>query len=90
MFLDNVTTVILIAPVTILICELLGFNPTPFLIAEDLLSDTGGITTLIGGSAGYVGYLYRHHNPLHSYLPILVKVRKTLSLTFFHNLFIIG
>lgn len=48
MFLDNVTTVILIAPVTILICELLGFNPTPFLIAEALLSDTGGIATLIG------------------------------------------
>ncbi len=48
MFLDNVTTVILIAPVTILICELLGFNPSPFLIAEALLSDTGGIATLIG------------------------------------------
>ncbi len=48
MFLDNVTTVILIAPVTILICELLGFTPTPFLIAEALLSDTGGIATLIG------------------------------------------
>lgn len=48
MFLDNVTTVILIAPVTILICELLGFNPTPFLITEALLSDTGGIATLIG------------------------------------------
>lgn len=48
MFLDNVTTVILIAPVTILICELLGLNPTPFLITEALLSDTGGIATLIG------------------------------------------
>jgi Na+/H+ antiporter NhaD/arsenite permease-like protein len=48
MFLNNVTTVILIAPVTILICELVGFNPTPFLIAEALLSDTGGIATLIG------------------------------------------
>lgn len=48
MFLDNVTTVILIAPVTILICELLGINPSPFLITEALLSDTGGIATLIG------------------------------------------
>lgn len=48
MFLDNVTTVILIAPVTILICELVGFNPSPFLIAEAILSDTGGIATLIG------------------------------------------
>jgi Na+/H+ antiporter NhaD/arsenite permease-like protein len=48
MFLDNVTTVILIAPVTILICEILGLNPSPFLIAEALLSNTGGIATLIG------------------------------------------
>jgi Na+/H+ antiporter NhaD/arsenite permease-like protein len=48
MFLDNVTTVILIAPVTILICEILGINPGPFLISEALLSNTGGIATLIG------------------------------------------
>jgi Na+/H+ antiporter NhaD/arsenite permease-like protein len=48
LFLNNVTTIILIAPVTILICEILGINPTPFLLAEALLSDTGGVATLIG------------------------------------------
>ena len=48
MFLDNVTTVVLIAPVTILISEVLGVNPIPFLMAEALLSDTGGVATLIG------------------------------------------
>ena len=48
MFLDNVTTVVLIAPVTILICEILGVNPTPYLMAEALLSDTGGVSTLVG------------------------------------------
>jgi Na+/H+ antiporter NhaD/arsenite permease-like protein len=48
MFLDNVTTVVLIAPVTILICEILGVSPAPFLLAEALLSDTGGVATLIG------------------------------------------
>jgi len=48
MFLDNVTTVILIAPVTILICEILGISPAPFLLAEALLSDTGGVATLVG------------------------------------------
>lgn len=48
MFLDNVTTVILIAPVTILISEILGISPAPLLMAEALLSDTGGIATLIG------------------------------------------
>lgn len=48
MFLDNVTTVVLIAPVTILICEILGLNPQPYLMAEALLSDTGGVATLVG------------------------------------------
>ncbi|MBN1372963.1 MAG: ArsB/NhaD family transporter [Anaerolineaceae bacterium] len=48
MFLDNVTTVVLIAPVTILICEILGINSASLLIAEALLSNTGGIATLVG------------------------------------------
>jgi len=49
MFLDNVTTVVLIAPITILLCEILGLQPLPFLMAEAILSDTGGVATLIGG-----------------------------------------
>ncbi len=48
MFLDNVTTVVLIAPVTIMICEIIGLNPLPFLMSEALLSNTGGAATLIG------------------------------------------
>lgn len=48
MFLDNVTTVVLIAPVTILICEILGINANPLLIAEAILSNTGGAATLVG------------------------------------------
>ncbi|MEW6239217.1 MAG: ArsB/NhaD family transporter [Chloroflexota bacterium] len=48
MFLDNVTTVVLIAPVTLVICEILGINPLPYLMAEALLSDTGGVATLVG------------------------------------------
>jgi Na+/H+ antiporter NhaD/arsenite permease-like protein len=48
MFLDNVTTVVLIAPVTILICEILGISTLPYLIAEALLSNTGGVATLVG------------------------------------------
>ena len=35
--LDNVTTVLLIAPVTLLVCERLGVSPVPFLIAEVLV-----------------------------------------------------
>ncbi len=48
MFLDNVTTVVLIAPVTVLICEILGLSPVPYLMTEALLSDTGGVATLVG------------------------------------------
>ena len=46
--LDNVTTVLLIAPVTLLVCERLGVSPVPFLIAEVLSSNIGGAATLIG------------------------------------------
>lgn len=48
MFLDNVTTVVLIAPITILISEILGVSPIPFLVTEALLSNTGGVATLVG------------------------------------------
>jgi Na+/H+ antiporter NhaD/arsenite permease-like protein len=48
MVLDNVTTVVLIAPVTILICEILGYNTRPFLISEAILSNIGGMATLVG------------------------------------------
>ncbi len=46
--LDNVTTVLLIAPITILIAEMLDISPFPFLIAEILASNIGGTATLIG------------------------------------------
>lgn len=47
-FLDNVTTVLLIAPVTLLICEALEVDPFPFLLSEILSSNIGGTATLIG------------------------------------------
>ncbi|MEU0513626.1 ArsB/NhaD family transporter [Amycolatopsis sp. NPDC006125] len=47
-FLDNVTTVLLIAPVTLLVCDRLGISPVPFLIAEVFASNIGGTATLIG------------------------------------------
>jgi Na+/H+ antiporter NhaD/arsenite permease-like protein len=46
--LDNVTTVLLVAPVTLLVCDRLDIRPTPFLIAEVLASNIGGAATLIG------------------------------------------
>ncbi|MEM8961863.1 MAG: ArsB/NhaD family transporter [Acidobacteriota bacterium] len=47
-FLDNVTTVLLFAPVTLLIADELEVDPTPFLIVEALASNVGGTATLIG------------------------------------------
>ncbi|MCB1032470.1 MAG: ArsB/NhaD family transporter [Acidobacteria bacterium] len=47
-FLDNVTTVLLFAPVTLLIADELEVDPVPFLIVEALASNIGGTATLIG------------------------------------------
>jgi Na+/H+ antiporter NhaD/arsenite permease-like protein len=46
--LDNVTTVLLIAPVTFLVCERLAVPVAPYLIAEALASNIGGTATLVG------------------------------------------
>ncbi|WP_406005142.1 ArsB/NhaD family transporter [Streptomyces sp. NBC_00637] len=46
--LDNVTTVLLVAPVTLLVCERLALPAAPFLIAEVFASNIGGIATLVG------------------------------------------
>ncbi len=62
--LDNVTIVILIAPVTLFVASSLRVNPVPFLIAEILASNIGGMATLIGdppnilvGSAANLDFL---------------------------------
>ncbi|HSO04508.1 MAG TPA: SLC13 family permease, partial [Candidatus Limnocylindrales bacterium] len=46
--LDNVTTVLLIAPLTISVCRQLGIPPVPFLLAEAFASNIGGAATLVG------------------------------------------
>ncbi|WP_430110296.1 ArsB/NhaD family transporter [Paenibacillus sp. B1-33] len=47
-FLDNVTTVLLMVPITFSITRMLKMNPVPFLIAEIIASNVGGTATLIG------------------------------------------
>jgi Na+/H+ antiporter NhaD/arsenite permease-like protein len=47
-FLDNVTTVLLIGPMTISIAGILNLNPVPFLLSQILASNIGGTATLIG------------------------------------------
>ena len=62
--LDNVTTIIIVVPVTVSVADVLGISPLPFLMGEVLLSNIGGVATLIGdppniliGSAAGFGFL---------------------------------
>lgn len=48
MILDNVTTIILIVPITIIIARMLGISATPILLVEALLSNIGGTASLVG------------------------------------------
>ena len=64
-FLDNVTTVLLIGPMTLTVCKLLDVNPIPFFMTEILASNIGGTATLIGdppnimiGSAAGYSFFY--------------------------------
>jgi Na+/H+ antiporter NhaD/arsenite permease-like protein len=77
MFLSNVTTAILVAPVTILLAEILGVSPIPYLIAQALLSDTAGVATSIGDPASVLvasasGYTFNQF--LTHSLPIIAVV----------------
>ena len=47
-FLDNVTTVLLVGPVTLTLCRLLNLHPVPFFLGEIVASNIGGTATLIG------------------------------------------
>jgi Na+/H+ antiporter NhaD/arsenite permease-like protein len=47
-FLDNVTTIMLVVPVTVVVCKRLAISPVPYIIAEILASNIGGASTLIG------------------------------------------
>jgi len=77
--MDNVTTMVLIAPITLSITDLLGLSAIPFLISESMLSIVGGLSALIGGHSVNIGQLIscklisfcRHENRL--YVIILRK-----------------
>lgn len=46
--LDNVTTILLAVPMTIIVCKQLNVNPVPFLLSEVFASNIGGAATLVG------------------------------------------
>ncbi|MEC4294059.1 ArsB/NhaD family transporter [Adlercreutzia shanghongiae] len=62
-FLDNVTTVLLMGPVTLTLCRLLDLDPVPYFLGEIMASNIGGTSTLIGdppnimiGSAAHLSF----------------------------------
>lgn len=84
MILDNVTTVIVFAPLTVLICRLLKINPMPYLMAEAMLSNIGGAATLVGdppnlmiGSAANISF---NSFLIHMGLPVLLVWGTSVSL----------
>lgn len=48
MILDNVTTIILVAPITLIITKILHFNPVPLLMSQAILSNIAWVGTLVG------------------------------------------
>lgn len=73
LLLDNVTTVVIFGPLVILICSTLKVSPIPYLMTIAILSNTGGIATLVGdppnlmiGSAAGIDFLtfVNHMGPI--------------------------
>ena len=82
-FLDNVTTILIVVPITIELVRGMGYNPFPFIIAEIMLSNIGGALTLVGdppnvlvGTA--VGISFNSFI-IHLWIPILAIVAATLA-----------
>lgn len=87
--LDNVTIIILIAPVTLFIAASLQVSPIPFLLAEVLASNIGGAATLIGdppniliGSAAGIDFVTFAANMLPIALLVLAVFLLTAPLLF--------
>lgn len=92
-FLDNVTTVLLIAPVTIAICDKLEISPVPMFVAEILSSNLGGTATLIGdppnimiGSAAHLSFMDFVINLTGPIIVILVVTLLLLALVYRRDL----
>ncbi|GAA3453588.1 ArsB/NhaD family transporter [Dactylosporangium matsuzakiense] len=91
--LDNVTTVLLIAPVTFLVCQRLGVPVAPYLIAEAMASNIGGTATLVGDPpniivASRAGLAYNDFlNHLAPLIAVLVVVFVLLCRVLFRSAF---
>lgn len=85
-FLDNVTTVLLIGPMTIAITQILEVNPVPYLLTQIMASNIGGTATLIGdppnimiGSSAGLSFLDFIQNTA----PVVVIILLLLAILFY-------
>jgi Na+/H+ antiporter NhaD/arsenite permease-like protein len=85
MFIDNVTTLLLIVPITISIFKTLKISPIPFILAQVLASNVGGTATLIGdppniliGSAANIDFS-----------SFIINMGPTVGISLFASLFIL-
>ena len=89
LLLDNVTTVVIFGPLIVLICQKMKVNAIPYLMAAALLSDTGGVATLVGdppnlmiGSAANIAF-----TPFVEKMGLIVLVAWLATLLFLRVLF---
>ncbi len=87
-FLDNVTTVLLIVPVTLSVTRMLQVNPVPYFISEVLFANIGGTATLIGDPPNIMIGSSNKHLDFNAFLfnlaPIVVVISiVTLSILYF-------
>lgn len=92
-FLDNVTTVLIIVPLTFAVAETIRINPMPLLISEILFSNIGGAATLIGdppnimiGGATHLTFLDFIYNNLPIVLVVSVVTMLILRMLYYRKL----
>jgi Na+/H+ antiporter NhaD/arsenite permease-like protein len=92
-FLDNVTTVLIIVPLTFAVADAIKINPMPILISEVLFSNIGGAATLIGdppniliGGATHLGFMDFIYNNVPIVLVVSVVTFYILRLIYYKKL----
>ncbi len=92
-FLDNVTTVLIIVPLTFAVTETIKVNPTPVLISEIIFSNVGGAATLIGdppnimiGGATHLGFTEFIVNNLPVVVVVSIVIFLLLRLIYYKKL----
>ncbi len=85
MLIDNVTTILLMIPLTVEVAEMLDINPVPVILGEAVLSNVGGVATMIGDPpniliASASGYTFNAFL-IHLFIPVLFALALALIIS---------